>query len=258
MIASAPAHSSRSYQESAELESKIKLAFLLSLHLSDFSSAQFFTPALGKMWVDIGLGIERMQCPVGKRFRVVIIANSGDFQKFPIPLLNRLEKHTLLSADALDPPDLELCERLQQRLATLLPPRSIPKKDVFILLQENFPGYSKDTVPSLVASLRARSTGDADLLEAAWDDLLWMATPGVVLGSKMGGVKEQYFVQQQHDSLEALVAMCMGVGSAIRAFVTTFDSVSHSERLRKDLTRCLTANGGSMPQVKSLHLFSIL
>uniref|UniRef100_A0A1I8GD15 RING-type domain-containing protein n=1 Tax=Macrostomum lignano TaxID=282301 RepID=A0A1I8GD15_9PLAT len=47
-------------------------------------------------FVDLGLGTHRLKCKVHKEFRIIVIADQSTVEeKFPIPLINRLEKHKL-------------------------------------------------------------------------------------------------------------------------------------------------------------------
>ena len=47
-------------------------------------------------YVDLGLGTHRVKCRIHPNFRLVLIAEDVDvYKKFPIPLINRLEKHYL-------------------------------------------------------------------------------------------------------------------------------------------------------------------
>ena len=47
-------------------------------------------------YVDLGLGTHRVKCRVHEKFRMIVIAEDSDvWEKFPIPLINRLEKHYL-------------------------------------------------------------------------------------------------------------------------------------------------------------------
>jgi hypothetical protein len=50
----------------------------------------------GTRYVDLGLGTHRVKCRIHPDFRLVLIAEDKDvYEKFPIPLINRLEKHYL-------------------------------------------------------------------------------------------------------------------------------------------------------------------
>jgi hypothetical protein len=50
----------------------------------------------GVRYVDLGLGTHRVKCRIHPKFRLVLIAEDAEVhEKFPIPLINRLEKHYL-------------------------------------------------------------------------------------------------------------------------------------------------------------------
>ncbi len=50
----------------------------------------------GSRYVDLGLGTHRVKCRIHPDFRLVLIAEDNEvYEKFPIPLINRLEKHYL-------------------------------------------------------------------------------------------------------------------------------------------------------------------
>ena len=57
---------------------------------------QNYTTMSDSRYVDLGLGTHRVKCRIHKDFRLVLIAEDKDvYEKFPIPLINRLEKHYL-------------------------------------------------------------------------------------------------------------------------------------------------------------------
>ncbi|XP_062573652.1 E3 ubiquitin-protein ligase rnf213-alpha-like, partial [Saccostrea cucullata] len=50
----------------------------------------------GERYVDLGLGSHRVKCRVHKDFRLIVVAEKDTvYRQFPIPLINRLEKHFL-------------------------------------------------------------------------------------------------------------------------------------------------------------------
>ena len=60
-------------------------------------------------YVDLGLGMHRAKCSVHSDFRLIVIAEDRDvYEKFPIPLINRLEKHYLGMETMLDDGELTL------------------------------------------------------------------------------------------------------------------------------------------------------
>ena len=57
---------------------------------------QNYTTMSDSRYVDLGLGTHRVKCRIHSDFRLVLIAEDKDvYEKFPIPLINRLEKHYL-------------------------------------------------------------------------------------------------------------------------------------------------------------------
>ncbi|KAL4233165.1 hypothetical protein ACF0H5_007850 [Mactra antiquata] len=57
---------------------------------------QYYVYFGGERYVDLGLGTHRVKCPVHKKFRLIVVAEKQTvYDKFPIPLINRLEKHFL-------------------------------------------------------------------------------------------------------------------------------------------------------------------
>ena len=63
----------------------------------------FYVDILGKSWVDIGIGSQRIKCPVHPDFRLIVIADKNTvFDRFPPPLINRLEKHNLTFSTILE------------------------------------------------------------------------------------------------------------------------------------------------------------
>ncbi|KAK7926035.1 hypothetical protein WMY93_008345 [Mugilogobius chulae] len=57
---------------------------------------QYYVYLGGQKYVDLGLGTHRVKCRVHKDFRLIVIEEREVvYQQFPIPLINRLEKHFL-------------------------------------------------------------------------------------------------------------------------------------------------------------------
>ena len=69
----------------------------------------------GNRYVDLGLGTHRVKCKVHPDFRLVVVAEDKDvLNRFPIPLINRLEKH-YLGMETILPHDFSnLVSRLKQ------------------------------------------------------------------------------------------------------------------------------------------------
>ncbi|KAK7939806.1 hypothetical protein WMY93_003132 [Mugilogobius chulae] len=57
---------------------------------------QYYVYLGGQKYVDLGLGTHRVKCRVHKNFRLIVIEEREVvYKQFPIPLINRLEKHFL-------------------------------------------------------------------------------------------------------------------------------------------------------------------
>ena len=63
---------------------------------------QFYVPLFGKYWVPIGIGSQRVECPVDPNFRLIVVADKTTvYEQFPPPLINRFEKHFLTNSTVL-------------------------------------------------------------------------------------------------------------------------------------------------------------
>jgi hypothetical protein len=78
---------------------------------------QYYYEFAGQKYVDLGLGTHRIKCSVADSFKLVIIAEKSavyDSKRFPIPLINRLEKHFLNSSIMLNAEQLELVIEIEK------------------------------------------------------------------------------------------------------------------------------------------------
>ncbi|XP_060751752.1 E3 ubiquitin-protein ligase rnf213-beta isoform X2 [Tachysurus vachellii] len=78
---------------------------LLNLYESLYDALnQYYVYFSGQQYVDLGLGSHRVKCRVHKDFRLVVIEDQEKvYDKFPIPLKNRLEKHRVDRSTDLTP-----------------------------------------------------------------------------------------------------------------------------------------------------------
>ena len=80
---------------SANMTSPQKDSPLSSFNVRALQFQNYVTMS-GVRYVDLGLGTHRVKCRIHTNFRLVLIAEDKDvYEKFPIPLINRLEKHYL-------------------------------------------------------------------------------------------------------------------------------------------------------------------
>jgi len=76
---------------------------------------QYYVYFGGERYVDLGLGTHRVKCPVHKNFRLIVVAEKQTvYDKFPIPLINRLEKHFLTLSNMLSTEQHRLVKDLEE------------------------------------------------------------------------------------------------------------------------------------------------
>ena len=181
---------------------------------------QYYVYHGGQRFVDLGLGNHRVKCQVHKDFRLILVAEQIEvYDKFPIPLINRMEKHFLAMESVLSPGQQVIVDRVnewadlftsvdtQQRVwrSNNTGKRKFSVADVFI-------GFSDDTAATLVLqSCKKRSNANEetdDVFEYATSCLLNCATPDAVarlpvsrLSAEASRLWELYFFQQHHSSL---------------------------------------------------------
>ncbi|WAR16707.1 R213A-like protein, partial [Mya arenaria] len=97
-----------------ETGNTVVLLNLENLYVSLYDALnQYYTYFGGQRFIDLGLGTHRVKCQVHPFFRLIVVAEKSTvYKRFPIPLINRLEKHFLTSDCLLD------CR--QQKLSTML------------------------------------------------------------------------------------------------------------------------------------------
>ena len=154
-----------------------------------FQLNQYYITAGGHKWVEIGLGVHRVKCRVAESFRMIVIAEEREvLATFPIPLLNRLEKHVLSTRGVLS---AEGTPAAHAAVATVekwvLDFVSGCEGDPQVALREAFIGFTPDLIPAIVLFLSART----DLVDAVKAKLLQLATPDAVLRVSYSKIREQ-------------------------------------------------------------------
>lgn len=116
LIFGSPFRADRQYSEicrnisliknSMELGKTVILLNAYNLYESLYDALnQYYYEFAGQKYVHLGLDTHRIKCFVHNSFRLIIIAEKSavyDSKRFPIPLLNRLEKHFLNSSTMLN------------------------------------------------------------------------------------------------------------------------------------------------------------
>ena len=160
---------------------------------------QYYMEMNNQRYVDLGLGTHRMKCRVHDEFKLIVVADKETVQeRFPTPLINRLEKHCLTMSTVLSEEGAIISDQLSvwaKDFATI-------DKDLSIRLQKRgefsegdcFIGYHNDTPSSIVFHVikemysNLEDTSDAidgsAVLERSQTMLLKMATADAVLRVK--------------------------------------------------------------------------
>ncbi|XP_032802457.2 E3 ubiquitin-protein ligase rnf213-alpha isoform X1 [Petromyzon marinus] len=175
---------------------------------------QYYVYLGGNRYVDLGLGSHRVKCRVQKKFRLIVIEEKAVvYEKFPVPLINRLEKHCLEMNTILEPEQRALTKQLQDWARDFASgsQQNFSAADVFI-------GYHEDACASIVVQQCERHRSDMDeseFLSRAKEVLLQCATPDAVLRHTSGAaggarkVIDLYFEKQKHRSLLELLRYCL-------------------------------------------------
>eukprot|EP00092_Neocalanus_flemingeri_P023314 GFUD01025278.1.p1 GENE.GFUD01025278.1~~GFUD01025278.1.p1 ORF type:complete len:2291 (+),score=510.26 GFUD01025278.1:413-6874(+) len=168
----------------------------------------------GSRYVDLGLGTHRVKCRVHPDFRLVLVAEDKDvYSRFPIPLINRLEKHFLGMETILQHGFTNLVDKLRLWVRSFCEvdiPAYKQNKYQQYRYEDVFVGYHEDAIPGIILELsQLEECKDEETLEQRCKErLLECATPDGVMRLKDTKLKDQaepifqtYFVQQTHDSL---------------------------------------------------------
>ncbi|RWS18650.1 E3 ubiquitin-protein ligase RNF213-like protein, partial [Leptotrombidium deliense] len=151
---------------------------------------QYYVYLGGQKYVDLGLGTHRVKCQVHPDFRLIVIEEKNVvYEQFPVPLINRLEKHYLDISSVLQEWQKSIVQELTQwaeEFADVKAPQFLARHkyspvDVFI-------GYHSDACASVVLQAVERQ-GPGDLTgelyhrvsEEAKLILLDCATPDAVV-----------------------------------------------------------------------------
>ncbi|XP_052061725.1 E3 ubiquitin-protein ligase RNF213-like [Mytilus californianus] len=134
---------------------------------------QYYVEFGGERYVDLGLGTHRVKCRVHKKFRLIVVAEKQIvYDKFPIPLINRLEKHFLSLKTMLTAAQLQLTVKLQEWAHKFcevkvplhmrhLRPRQDAKK-----INEAFIGYHADACAAIILhACQEKNCTDENIVE---------------------------------------------------------------------------------------------
>ena len=132
--------------------------------------------------MDLGLGTHRVKCRVHKNFRMIVVAEDKDVrEKFPIPLINRLEKHFLGMETLLDLDQKASVQKLQVWVKQFSEVRfqRHEKKQQFVP-EDVFIGFHNDALASIVLRVSKNCNHPDEVMENAKKVLLNVVAPDAV------------------------------------------------------------------------------
>uniref|UniRef100_A0A4W5LLN5 RING-type E3 ubiquitin transferase n=1 Tax=Hucho hucho TaxID=62062 RepID=A0A4W5LLN5_9TELE len=203
---------------------------------------QYYVCLGGQKYVDLGLGTHRVKCRVHKDFRLIVIEDKEVvYNQFPIPLINRLEKHYLDIHTVLSKEQREIVADLERWVGQFVDLRqSSPAPQTYKYQPPDvFIGFHADTCASVVRQVTEKQKGDMDIpdqqrrvLDEAKLILVNCATPDSVARLDCTGLSKVeidhltrfYYEERKHSSLADFVCHTQQVEQNPSCFieVTTF------------------------------------
>ncbi|XP_031417458.1 E3 ubiquitin-protein ligase rnf213-beta isoform X2 [Clupea harengus] len=181
---------------------------------------QYYVYLSGQQYVDLGLGSHRVKCRVHKAFRLVVVEDQEKvYKQFPVPLINRLEKHRVNRSTDLTPWQLQLLEKLKGWVREFCQNSKVPK--VEFKPSEVFVGFHSDACASaLLQALEKRDKVRCEMAQNGED--VKDSVP------KEPVIEDQAAADIQRDGSELMEA----VGDAERE---ALDSIDQSDEVMQSL-----------------------
>ncbi|XP_072001709.1 E3 ubiquitin-protein ligase RNF213-like isoform X2 [Engystomops pustulosus] len=173
---------------------------------------QYYVYLAGQKYVDLGLGTHRVKCRVHPKFRLIVIEEKDIVYKdFPIPLINRLEKHYLDISTFLKREHMGIVQELENwvQMFTKANVEHLMVKDHEYSPSDVFIGYHSDTCASVVLQVMENMNQtqsdpedlrNVNVKKKARCVLLNCATPDSVIRSGTQELIDEYFKLQHHGS----------------------------------------------------------
>ncbi|XP_077967570.1 E3 ubiquitin-protein ligase rnf213-alpha-like isoform X2 [Styela clava] len=175
---------------------------------------QHFVTLGGQNYVDLGLGGHRVKSRISKDFRLIVIEKKDCvFHKYPIPLINRLEKHHFNSESLLD----EASRIESEELSSWASNFTKLKKSTFVE-SDAFVGFHDDTISSVVLTTDFTNELECEqsycpykftLLQSCSMDALLRLNNSSLCTAEVDMALEVYFRQQCHDRLVDVLNRCI-------------------------------------------------
>lgn len=242
-----------------------------------------------RRWVDLGLGSDRLKCQVHESFKIIMIAERDDvYSNYPIPLINRMEKHFLAMSSMLNEDEASITATLNNWAIafsniTSLEQEQHSHSEAHFTVSDSFVGYHSDLPATIVKSIASSAThvgtamterrDDADkwrqsIFHECVERLLQMATPDAVARVHRSELRVEadhlwkiYFAHQQHSSLtqylmSLFVHGCLEDTEGLLIQVTTRSKLMSTNQIN-DLERSIgrTVESVALQQFDTEHQF---
>ncbi|XP_065826355.1 E3 ubiquitin-protein ligase RNF213-like isoform X3 [Oscarella lobularis] len=190
---------------------------------------QYYVYHGGQRFVDLGLGSHRVKCQVHRKFRLILIADrEAVYKDFPIPLINRMEKHFLAMSSILTHQQQRIVEAIDQWVKDFSEVEQFgfreERKRVPFRPGDAFVGYHPDAAATIVLRVCRRLAEqqrernemylgkdddlDDTLLNESLRTLMECAAPDAVARLQVSRLRNEasdwwdiYFKEQSHSSL---------------------------------------------------------
>uniref|UniRef100_A0A3B3UG58 RING-type E3 ubiquitin transferase n=1 Tax=Poecilia latipinna TaxID=48699 RepID=A0A3B3UG58_9TELE len=195
---------------------------------------QYYVYLSKQQYVDLGLGSHRVKCRVHTNFRLVVVEDQKKvYEYFPVPLINRLEKHRVDRSTDLEAWQHHVLNKLREWVKAFSGEANDDFKpsDIFI-------GFHGDACASALLQtekVKSARENEEEVFSLAKSLLLNCATPDAVVRLKYSDLSNQdkeklqrlYFQQQHHHSLRDFLGACLNTNQDSSKFleITTFSSL---------------------------------
>lgn len=240
----------------------VVLLNLQNLYESLYDALNQYYVCLGEQkYVDLGLGSHRVKCRVHRNFRLIVVEERDVvYKQFPIPLINRLEKHYLDIHTVLKTEQKRMVEELEKWVALFV---SLKGRNITVTYRykpaDVFIGYHSDTCASVILQAIEKhkdSVEEADhdrrVLDEAKLIMLKCATPDSVVRLDCTDLPK---VESEHLAMvyfEEQSSSCLAnfILSQIRQ-----DEMCASSFTEVTLTLSRSTGLGSKPEVSKIALY---
>lgn len=240
----------------------VVLLNLQNLYESLYDALNQYYVCLGEQkYVDLGLGSHRVKCRVHRNFRLIVVEERDVvYKQFPIPLINRLEKHYLDIHTVLKTEQKRMVEELEKWVALFV---SLKGRNITVTYRyepaDVFIGYHSDTCASVILQAIEKhkdSVEEADhdrrVLDEAKLIMLKCATPDSVVRLDCTDLPK---VESEH---LAMVYFEKQSSSCLANFILSQiwqDEMCASSFTEVTLTLSRSTGLGSRPEVSKIALY---